>query len=404
MMELLDPVRGFVADGRYPGMAALLWREGVEPVFDATGWRDVDRRLPFARDTIFRLASMTKPITTAAAMVLVERGRLALDAPIARWLPEAEGLRVLRDPAAELDDVLPLKRAPTLHDLMTHTAGFAWGKGADLPICRAMDAATGTTPFVPHDPDALVRRVCALPLVFQPGTRWHYSNGSDLLGVIVARAAGMRLPEALEATVLGPLGMRDTGFCLAARDRERFATGYERRPEGGFAIHDDAATGFWTQPPVFPAGGGGLVSTLDDYLAFARMMLDGGQGPQGRVLSEASVRLMTSHRLAPAQLRPLLPQLDFLHGQGFGLGLSIAPEGGQERRSAGSFSWPGGYGTTWFADPRRRLVAILVTQVWQDHLSQLAPDFEAGVYDSIQPAPRSQRTPSSQRKPVTRTP
>jgi CubicO group peptidase (beta-lactamase class C family) len=379
---LLDPVRGFVEDGRYPGIAALVWREGREPAFGAIGLRDRERRLPFARDTIFRLASMTKPIATAAAMVLVERGVLCLDAPLSRWLPEAGRLRVLRTPTSELNDVVPLERPPTLFDLMTHTAGFAWGKGLDLPICRAMDEATGTTPFVPHDADSLVRRVCALPLICQPGKRWHYSNGSDLLGVIVARASGMALAEFLRMAVLDPIGMRDTAFFVPRDKLDRFAAGYERDGAGGFRLHDAPATGFWSRSPIFPAGGGGLVSTLDDYLAFARMLLSGGLAGHGRVLSEESIGLMTGNRLSPAQLRPLFPQVDFLHGQGFGLGLSVALTAGRGRRSVGSFAWPGGYGTTWFADPRRRLAAILATQVWQDHLTELAPAFEAGVVEA----------------------
>lgn len=377
MRGFFGPLGSFVESGSFPGMAALIWRAGEAPLFDAIGWRDIGRKRPFERDTIFRLASMTKPITSAAAMVLVERGKLDLGAPLSRWLPEAAGLRVLRTPQSELDDVVPLERAPTLLDLMTHTAGFAWGKGLDLPICRAMDEATGTTPFVPHDPDTLVARVCALPLVCQPGLRWHYSNGSDLLGVVVSRASGMSLPDFLDEAVLGPLGMYDTSFFVAPDRRDRLATGYQRQKLGSFSVHDDAETGFWSRPPIFPAGGGGLVSTLDDYLAFARMLLGRGQGDRHRIISEQSTRLMTANQLVPTQLCPLDPQVDFLRGQGFGLGLSVALEGGFGTRRPGSFSWPGGYGTTWFADPQRSVVGILVTQVWQDHLTELTPAFEA---------------------------
>lgn len=378
MAGLLDPLRPFVEDGRYPGMAALVRRAGEDTVFDAIGRRDLSRELPFERGTILRLASMTKPITSAATMMLAEEGRLALDDPLARWLPEAAHLAVLRTPQSELDDVVPLDRPPTLFNLMTHTAGFAWGKGLDLPICHALDAATGTTPFVPYDADNLVARVCALPLICQPGSRWHYSNGSDLLGVVVARAGGQVLPEFLHDRIFGPLGMADTGFDVPAKDRDRFAVGYGR-DGAGFAVHDDPLTGFWTSPPVFPAGGGGLVSTLDDYMAFARMLLAGGGG----LLSGESVRLMTTSRLTPDQLRPLDPRVDFLRGQGFGLGLSVALSAKPGLRSAGSFSWPGGYGTTWFADPARDLVAVLATQVWQDHLTDLAPAFERAVYRAI---------------------
>jgi CubicO group peptidase (beta-lactamase class C family) len=368
----------FVAGGAYPGLAALLWTSGEPPAFTALGPRDRRSGDPIGRDTIFRLASMTKPITSAAAMILVDEGRLDLAAPITRWLPEAAAMSVLRTPASPLDDVAPARRPPTLFELMTHTAGFAWGKGLDLPICRAMDAATGTSPFIPHEPDVLVRRVCALPLICQPGSRWHYSNGSDLLGVVVARAAGTGLAEFLQERIFAPLGMADTGFFVPAAKLHRLAVGYAR-DGAGFAVHDDPRTGYWSRPPAFAAGGGGLVSTVDDYLAFARLLLSGGVAGSRRILSRASLRLMTTNRLAAEQLRPLDRRADYLHGQGFGLGLAVTMEQRPHRRSEGSFGWPGGYGTTWFADPRRQRVGILMTQVWQDHLTELTPAFEAAA-------------------------
>lgn len=281
---------------------------------------------------------------------------------------------MLRTPDAMLDDVVPANRQPTLFDLMTHTAGFAWGKGLDLPITRAMDAATGTTPFIPFDPDTFAARMCALPLIRQPGSGWHYSNGSDLLGVIVARAAGRSLREVLHERIFAPLGMTDSGFVVVPEKRHRLSVGYAR-DDGHLVVHDDAADGFWTRPPPCPAGGGGLVSTLDDYLVFARMLLGNGKVGAVRLLSRDTVRSMTANRLSSDQLRPLSPAVDFLRGQGFGLGLAVAMDGGV--RSRGSFGWPGGYGTTWFADPRRDLVAILATQVWQEHLTELGPVFEA---------------------------
>ena len=388
LASLRGRLQPFLADGRYAGIAALVWHEGRTVFLDTPGWRYRETGLPVERDTIFRLASMTKPITSAAAMMLVEDGLLDLEAPIARWLPEAEGLKVLRTPQSSLGDVIPVERPPTLFDLMTHTAGFAWGKGLDLPICRAMDEATGTTPFVPHDTDTLVQRVCALPLICQPGTRWHYSNGSDLLGAIVARAAGQALPDILHARIFEPLGMKDTGFHVPAGNLARFSAGYGRDEQGALFVHDDRLTGFWTRPPVFPAGGGGLVSTLDDYLAFARMLLDGGVAQGRRLMSRKSVALMTSNRLRADQMQALDPAVDFLRGQGFGLGLSVSMNALPDHRAPGSFSWPGGYGTTWFADPHNGIVALLMTQVWQDHLTELASAFETGIYAALGSAPQ----------------
>ena len=380
---LRSRMRQFVDQGKFPGISTLVWRSGEVIAFDAVGWSDMARRIPLRRDTIFRLASMTKPITSAAALALVDEGRLKLSDPIAHWLPEMEHLAVLRTPRSEIDEVVPADRSPTIFDLMTHTAGFAWGKGLDVALTRAMNEATGPTPFVPYDSDTLVKRVSALPLIRQPGSGWHYSNSTDLLGVIIARASGESFPDFLRARILNPLGMGDTGFFAPLEKFDRLSVGYARDKAGTLAVHDEARTGFWSKPPVFPAGGGGLLSTLDDYLAFARMLLSEGVAGGERILSKSSVNLMTLNQLSFPQLRPLEASVDFLQGQGFGLGLSIALRDHDKRRSAGSFTWPGGYGTTWFADPKENLIAVLMSQVWQESLNEIGPAFEEAVYVAV---------------------
>jgi len=373
-------MRRFVDEGRFPGVATLVWRAGEILTLDVAGWRDLAERAPIQRDTLYRLASMTKPMTSVAALMLVDDGRLDLWQPVARWLPEAAGIQVLRTPTSEIEDVVPARREPTLFDLMTHTAGFSWGKGLNLPITRAMNAATGQTPFVPHDPETLVQRACALPLLRQPGDGWHYGISTDLLGVVIARASNMSLPDFMANRIFEPLGMVDSGFFAPPEKLERLSTGYSRDAGGRLVVHDDARTGFWSRPPVFPAGGGGLLSTLEDYLAFARMLLNRGKAGQQRVLSEQSARLMTSNLLTDDQLRALDPSVNFLRGQGFGLGVAVTLDAQDNRRSPGSFSWPGGYGTTWFADPRENLIAVLMSQVWQDSLMEIGPAFEDAVY------------------------
>ena len=377
--RLARRIRGLVDDRRFAGIASLVWRGGEEQAFEAAGFRDLEARTPITRDTIFRIASMTKPVIGAAAMALVEDGRLELEAPISRWLPEAGALRVLRTPEAELDDTVPLAQPITLFDLMTHTAGFAWGIGLHAPITRAMAKAAGATPFIPHGPDELVHRVCALPLVWQPGTRWHYSICSDLLGVVIARAGGESLPDVLQNRIFAPLGMVDSGFWVPAEKIDRLAVGYARDAGGVLQVHDPARGGFWSKPPAFPAGGGGLVSTLDDYLRFARMLLRGGEG----VISADSVRLMTTNRLTPEQIAPYRPDLDYLHGQGFGFGVSVALGGAQDRRRPGSFGWPGAYSTAWFADPREDLIAIAMGQLWLDPQNELRAVLETEVYGDL---------------------
>lgn len=388
--RLARRVRGLVDDGRYAGIVSLVWRGGEEQAFAAAGFRDLQARAPIGRDTIFRIASMTKPVIAAAAMALVEDGRLQLEAPISRWLPEAGDLQVLRTPRSELGDTVQLARPVTLFDLMTHTAGFAWRSGLHAPITRAMASATGASPFIPFAPDILAQRVCALPLVWQPGTRWHYSVCSDLLGVVIARASGQSLADFLQSRIFGPLGMVDSGFWVPAERIDRLATGYARDAAGALKVHDPARGGFWSRPPVFPAGGGGLVSTLDDYLRFARMLLRGGEG----ALGADSVRLMTTNRLTPEQVAPHRPDLDYLHGQGFGFGVSVALGGPEDRRRPGSFGWPGAYSTAWFADPREDLIAIAMGQVWLDPKNELRAVLETEVYAEVQaskPSPPGSR-------------
>ena len=381
-IPLQSQLREFVTQGKFAGICTLVWQRDRVICFDATGWRDLQRRLPIERDTIFRLASMSKPITSVAALILVEEGRLRLSDPVAHWLPEAAHIAVLRTPGSAIDDVVPAGRPPTLLDLMTHTAGFAWGKGLDVPITRAVSEAGGETPFVPHDPDTFVRRICALPLIRQPGSGWHYSVSTDLLGVIVARAGNKSLPEFMKSRIFEPIGMVDTAFFAPSEKLHRLSVGYARASSGQLVIHDDAQTGFWSRPPLFPAGGGGLLSTIDDYLAFARMLLAKGMAGRERILSERSVHLMTSNLLDAGQRHALDPSVDFLRSQGFGLGVAITLESQKNRRSAGSFSWPGGYGTTWFADPREDLIAVSMTQLWQDSQMELGPALEDGVYSA----------------------
>jgi CubicO group peptidase (beta-lactamase class C family) len=385
--ELETRLSDFVAQGRFPGIAVLVSKAGEIIAEHGAGYRDLANHLPMRRDTLVRLASMSKPLTSAAALILIDEGRLRLTEPIARWLPEAANLTVLRAPGCNVDDVVPAIRAPTLQDLMSHTAGFAWGKGLDLPITRAMHEAAGQTPFVPYDADTFARRVCALPLIRQPGSGWHYSISADLLGVVIARASGTALPQFLKNRLFDPVGMPDTGFFVPPDKLERFSVGYERDSDSRLIIHDDARTGFWSRPPIFPAGGGGLISTLDDYVAFARMLLNKGMVENERILSEGSVQLMSSNLLSAEQLKPLDSRVDFLQGQGFGLGLSVtldpssgAAAIGRHVRSPGSFSWPGGYGTTWFADPREDLIAVLISQVWQDSLAEIGRALEDAVY------------------------
>ena len=258
------------------------------------------------RDTIFRITSMTKPVTAVAAMILVEECQLRLDDPVDRWLPELADRKVLRAIDGPVDDTVPARRAITLRDLMT----FRMGLGMipvfpdRYPIQRAI-AAAGFAPgpvFPAFPPDELMRRYGSLPLVYQPGERWLYNSGTEILGVLIARAAGMSFAEFLHDRIFAPLGMRDTAFSVPQGKLDRFATVYTRdRATGALKVFDDPATGKFSSPPAFENGSAGLVSTADDFNAFAQMMLNGGRLGNENILSRPSVELMTTDQLMPEQ-------------------------------------------------------------------------------------------------------
>jgi CubicO group peptidase (beta-lactamase class C family) len=356
-----------VANGERPGMVTLLALDD-EVRADAIGTMAFDSTEPMRRDTIFRIASMTKPIVAAAAMMLVEDGALAPDEPVDRLLPELAGPRVLRRIDGPLDDTVPAARAITVEDVQT----FRMGAGMIIeptfdppyPIVQAAREAEIKRGVpgrdVPHTPDEWMRRFGTLPLMYQPGERWQYNTGSLVLSVLVARAAGRPLESFLRERIFEPLGMTDTGFTLPAEHAGRLPSQYATDPQtGDVKPFADTGPDVWTTPPVFPSAAGGLLSTADDFLAFARLLLNGGVHGGRRLLSERSVEAMTTNYLTPEQIAGggLL-----LSGSGWGYGLAVTVAPDEVSSAPGRYGWAGGYGTTWFNDPHRRLVAIALTQ------------------------------------------
>ena len=251
---------------------------------------------PMRRDTIFRIASMTKPITAAATMILVEECKLRLDEPVDRLLPELADRRVLKRLDGPLDDTVPANRPITVRDLLTFRMGFGlmMAPPDDYPILKAMNEQQlghrAAEPVADAAPDEWMRRLGTLPLMYQPGERWMYHTGSDVLGVLIARASGQPLETFLRERIFEPLGMKDTGFSVPAAKLDRLATCYQVNPEtGALEVFDDAEAAKWSRPPAFPSGGGGLVSTVDDYLAFGQMMLNKGKHGNERILSRPAV-------------------------------------------------------------------------------------------------------------------
>jgi CubicO group peptidase (beta-lactamase class C family) len=341
----------YVENGVLSGLVSLVSRGGETHV-EVLGNTAFDGP-PMQRDSLFRVASFTKPIVAAAAMILVDELRLSMDTPVAALLPELAELRVLRRPDGPLDDTVALSRPITLRDLLTFRLGLG---ESDHPGIRQREEELQLRTFgppvprTPLEPDEWMRRFGTLPLQYQPGERWMYSTGSHLLGVLIARATDQPLEVFLRERIFEPLGMRATGF--TASDPARLTTAYV-----GDDVLEPAAESQWLTPPSFPDASGGLISTADDFHAFARMLLAGGDG----ILSPAAVAEMTTDHLTAPQRTAAA---DFLGPDtGWGYGLSV---------SADRYGWAGGLGTLWSTTPADQTISILLTQralwTWPEEL------------------------------------
>lgn len=347
--------------GSVPGAVALLAR-GDEIEVAAAGSVDVEGSAPMQRDSLFRLASVTKPIIAAALMMLVDDGRVALDDPIASWLPELENPVMVRTPGSPVDDVVPATRPITVEDVLSSRAG--WGFPADfgLPAAGLLFSHLwqGSALLLPApEPDRWVQALSRIPLLHPPGQTWLYNVCSDLQGVLIARVSGRTLPEFLAERVCGPLGMTDTGFAVPPAQQQRFTSMYAAGPDG--LTLRDRPDGLWSTMPAFPSGAGGLVSTVDDWCAFGRMLLRDGRSRDGhRLLSPESVHRMTTDCLTPGQRAA---SSLFLEGQGWGYGGSVDVNTDDPWTVPGRYGWVGGSGTSAHIDPSWDTVAVLLTQV-----------------------------------------
>ncbi len=361
MTNLHHVLDSHVADGSTPGAVGLVAR-GDRVDVQAVGSVDAAGTSPMARDSIFRIASITKPITAAAVMMLVEDGRVALDDPVERWLPELASRTVVRTPAGPVDDVVPAARPITVLDLLSFRAGYGFPSDFTLPVVGLLFSELRQGPPQPQlvaAPDEWMATLSRIPLLHQPGEAWLYNTCSDILGVLVARASGQPFPQFLAERLFEPLGMVDTGFAVPAGERHRFTSYYRADAAGGLELVDPP-DGQWSSPPAFPSGAGGLVSTVDDWLAFARMLLAGGAVDGRSVLSPASVRQMTTDQLTRSQREA---STLFLEGQGWGFGGSVDVAATEPWTVPGRYGWVGGTGTAAHITPSTGTVAILLSQL-----------------------------------------
>jgi CubicO group peptidase (beta-lactamase class C family) len=357
MAKLKDILQARVDDGSVPGAVALV-ATGDDVELAVAGSVDTEGSAPIRRENLFRIASITKPIVATAVMMLVDEGRLALDDPVDRWLPELAAPSVVRTPASPIDDVVPANRSITVRDLLTFQAGHGFPSDFSLPAIQPLFADLRQGPPQPQavaPPDEWMATLSRIPLLHQPGEAWLYNTASDIQGVLIARVSSQPLPDFLAERIFAPLGMVDTSFSVPSDKLNRF-TSYYRAGEAGGLDLVDAPGGQWSSPPAFPSGAGGLVSTADDWLAFARMLLPGGDS----LLSAESVRLMmTDTTTEPQRAESAL----FLDGQGWGFGGSVDIAPTEVWNTIGRYGWIGGTGTAAFLTPSTGLVTILLTQV-----------------------------------------
>jgi CubicO group peptidase (beta-lactamase class C family) len=389
---IASAIGAIVNAGALAGAATLVWRDGKVIQSACVGWRDLEAKLPIERDTIFRIASMSKPITSTAALMLLEEGRFALEEPIARWAPEFSQMRVLRSPTGPLDQTDAAERPITFEDLLTHRSGLTYGGIHAGPIAKAYKETLGGDIDSEVAPDDWIAGLAALPLIDQPGAAFHYSCSTDLLGLLIARMEDTSLGDVLDRRIFGPLGMKDTGFTVPRAKRSRRAKMYGFDEGGRLAERLTVPAGsFMAERPedmAFVSGGQGLWSTLDDYLAFGRMFVGAGAVDAVRLLRPETLALMTSNRLTETQrAKAEMLGMPVFTAHGFGMGVAVVldPEKAAPTRcrgGIGTVGWPGAYGGWWQADPTDSSVMIFLAHNMFE-LDQFANGVGLGVYGAI---------------------
>ena len=387
--QITDAVRKIVDDGSLAGAAMLVWQDGQVLQATGVGWRDIESRLPMERNTLFRIASMTKPITSTAALMLFEEGRFALSDPITRWAPEFSQMRVLRSSTGPLDQTDPAERHITFEDLLTHRSGLTYGDWHSGPLAQAHHDALGGTIDSEVLPDDWIARLAALPLIDQPGAGFHYGHSTDLLGLLIARMENAPLGDVLKSRIFDPLGMNDTGFTVPVEKQQRQAAAYGFDDAGQLRKRLTGPGGsFLPERPAgmaYVSGGQGLWSTVDDYLAFARMFLNAGTVDDLQVLQPETLKRMVTNCLSEKQRTNARSMLDAGHGFGLGVAMVLDPlKAGPQPCGGGigAIGWPGAFGGWWRADPGNNSVLIFLAHNMLE-LEQLLDGTGLGVFDAI---------------------
>ena len=346
--------------GRIPGAVIAIARHGKLVALDAYGWRDKAAGVAMTTDTIFNIASMTKPMTTVGGLMLYEQGKLLIDDPLSKYFPKFANMRVaVRDDGEPTADTVPANRQITIQDLMRHTSGLIYGGRGNTLVHKMYPAGSGDAAR-DYDGKAFLDKLASLPLLYQPATVWDYGFGLDILGLTIEKISGQSLGQYLQANLFAPLGMTDTGFAISPEKAARYAKPLPADPDTGKA---QARSPELTQPLKFECGGGCAASTATDYLRFAMMLMNHGRSGEARLLGPKTVDYMLSDQLGP-NIKNLVGNADPTRADyGFGLGLAVRTTPGVVRMmgSVGQFSWPGASGTDWWVDPKEELAVVYLS-------------------------------------------
>jgi CubicO group peptidase (beta-lactamase class C family) len=379
----------YVEPGKLPCAMVLVARGGALAHLSVQGFADVERRQKLHDDTIFRIYSMTKPVTSVAFMMLVEEGKVALDDPVAKCIPSWEGLGVYQSGINGAYKTSRPVRPMQMVDLLRHTSGLTYGFQHRSNVDAAYRAKRIGEVEKAGTMQSMIDGLAKIPLEFSPGTAWNYSVSTDVLAYLVETISGQKFEDFLAERIFAPLGMTDTGFHVPEASRDRLASCYAAAPGGGLVLQDDAQGSSFLAPPSFVSGGGGLVSTMSDYLRFSSMLLQGGELGEARLLGRKTLELMTSNHLPGgkylADMSVSLFSEAAYDGVGFGLGFSVTMDPARTllAGSAGDFGWGGAASTYFWVDPQEELIVILMTQLLPSTTYPIRRQLRTLVYSAL---------------------
>ena len=380
----------YIDSGKIPGALVLIYRRGEVAHFSTLGYADVERKKPVQPDTVYRIYSMSKPITSVAFMMLVEQGMVALDEPVHRVIPEWRDLAVYQGGFMETFRTVRTERPMLMVDLLRHTSGLTYGFQQSTNVDAAYRKLKIGERVGESTLDDMIAQLARVPLEFSPGTAWNYSVSTDVLGYLVGKISGEPFDQFLRKRIFEPLGMKDSGFHIQPGQEERFAACYAATPRGGMVLFDDPERSMYRNPPKLLSGGGGMVSTAGDYLRFAQMLLNGGSLDGVQILSPKTIELMATNHLPdgkdlPALSRSLFSEVTY-NGIGFGLGFAVVidPPRTMIPGTLGDFSWGGAASTYFWIDPEEEMTTVFMTQLMPSTTYTIRRELRTLVYSAFQ--------------------